>query len=196
MFCRPLCLHQPGGPSVCVSASYNAAADVMVASFRPKPTLNLDGATSSTPSTYSQADATSQSASESASVSVQVPTHFCYVRTARPAEAEGTSSTTSWEQQGAMVGHRSQTVLSRTAIVNEWTGAVAGQSCLLASGDEGSNSVWLWDVASLTAKQRLSPHPSPVLDVRTARIANAGVDILGCISERKLQLYKRSSPTQ
>lgn len=193
MFCRPVCLYQPGGPSVCVSVSYNAAVDVMVASFRPKPTLN-DGATSSTPSTFSQ-ESTPSVPSESASVSVNVPTHFCYVRTSRPA-AEGSSSTTSWEQQGAMVGHRSQTVLSRTAIVNEWTGAVAGQSCLLASGDEGSNSVWLWDLASPTAKQMLSPHPSPVLDVRTAHIANAGVDILGCISERKLQLYRRSSSTQ
>lgn len=210
VICRPVCLSQSGGSSVCVSVSYNAPVDVMVASFRPKPIsvpLN-NGASSSTPSTYSQADVPSQSTPSlvpeltSASVSVHIPTHFSYVRTSRPAaETTCNSSTTapgvntSWEQQGAlMVGHKSQAVLSRTAIVNEWTEGRtgAGQGCLFASGDEGSNSVWLWDLATPTAKQMLSPHPySPVLDVRTAHIA--GVDLLGCISERTLQLYRRSA---
>jgi len=195
---------------VCVSVSYNAAVNVMVASFRPKPTpvpLN-DGASSSTPSTYSQADWPSQPTSSvlpestpTTSVAVRVPTHFSYVRTSRPTADNSTASgtnNTSWEQHGPMVGHKSQTVLSRTAIVNEWTdgrpsqleAGDARQGCLFASGDEGSKSVWLWDLATPTAKQMLSSHPSPVLDVRTAHVA--GVDLLGCISERTLQLYRRS----
>jgi hypothetical protein len=94
-----------------------------------------------------------------------------------------------------MVGHKSQAVLSRTAIVNEWseTGTGAGQgNCLFASGDEGSNSVWLWDLTTRAVKQTLTSHPySPVLDIRTAHVA--GVDLLGCISERTLQLYRRVS---
>ena len=77
--------------------------------------------------------------------------------------------------------------------MNEWTetGTDAGLgNCLFASGDEGSNSVWLWDVAAPTAKQTLASHPySPVLDIRTSHVA--GIDLLGCISERTLQLYRR-----
>ncbi|XP_024361431.1 uncharacterized protein [Physcomitrium patens] len=190
---RPVCLSQPGGSSICVSVAYSAAADLMVASLRPKPaTVGFnDGASSSTPSTYSQVDIPAQPTScllPEPSVSVLVPTHLSFVRTRRQPEQ------TLWEQQqGAMVGHKSQAVLSRTAIVNAWTGRHPSQNdggCLFASGDEGSNSVWLWDLGTPTAKQMLTSHPySPVLDIRTTHVA--GVDLLGCISERTLQLYRR-----
>jgi hypothetical protein len=204
MHCRPVCLSQPGGSSVCVSVAYNAAVDAMVASFRPKPTTvpSNDGASSSTLPTYSQADVASQSTpsvlpetAPAASVSVHIPTHFSYVRTTCGLMGDPGNFHISWEQQGAMVGHKSQAVLSRTAIVNEWseTGTGAGQgNCLFASGDEGSNSVWLWDLTTRAVKQTLTSHPySPVLDIRTAHVA--GVDLLGCISERTLQLYRRVS---
>ncbi|KAG0557278.1 hypothetical protein KC19_11G116300 [Ceratodon purpureus] len=200
---RPVCLSQPGGSSVCVSVSYNSAVDVMVASFRPKPTTvpSNDGASSSTTlPTHSQADFPSQSTpsvlpetASTASVGVHIPTHFAYARTTCGLMGGPGSFHTSWEQQGAMVGHKSQAVLSRTAIVNEWTETGTGadqSSCLFASGDEGSNSVWLWNLTTRAVKQMLTPHPySPVLDIRTAHVA--GVDLLGCMSERTLQLYRR-----
>jgi E3 ubiquitin-protein ligase RFWD3 len=63
---------------------------------------------------------------------------------------------------------------------------------LYAFGDEGSNSVWLWDLVSRAKTQSLIPHHSPVLDIRS--VHTAGADILGCISERTLQVYRRLPP--
>lgn len=182
-----------------------------VASFRPKliPNLSKEGTSSSSPLMHSQADATSQPSSSShtesiatPSMSMHIPTHYSYVRKPKPQsliarlDESPLLETYSWEQEGSMVGHKSQVVLSRSAIVCEWrsgqssrSGPNVGQGSLFASGDEGSNSVWLWDISTQARKQALIPHHSPVLDIRSLQIA--GMDLLGCISERTLQLYRR-----
>jgi hypothetical protein len=210
-----VCLSRPGGSSVCVSLCYNAAVDMLVGSFKPKPftvVLNEGTALSSTPplltsptdTAYSQATSSStpqDGNSPSTSISVHIPTHFLFSRKSwMPSERGDFSSAHTnsvWEQQSAMVGHKSQLLMSRTTIVKDWTyrnhaqigTSEGGQGCLFASGDDGSNSVWLWEVGCPNVKQMLTPHPTPVLDIRNTHVA--GMDLLGCVSERTLQIYRR-----
>lgn len=215
LLCRPVCLSRPGGSSVCVSLCYNAAIDMLVGSFKPKPitvVLNEGSASSSTPplltsptaTAYSQAMSSStpqDGNSPSTSISVHIPTHFSFSRKSRMPSERGDFSAVHtnsvWEQRTAMVGHKSQLLMSRTTIVKDWTNrdrtqigtSEGGQGCLFASGDDGSNSVWLWDVGCPNVKQMLTPHPTPVLDIRNTHVA--GMDLLGCVSERTLQIYRR-----
>ncbi|KAH9554388.1 hypothetical protein CY35_08G061300 [Sphagnum magellanicum] len=210
---RPMCLSQPAEASVCVSLAYNAVIDMAVASFRPKPTQFVDvearSTSSPSPTLSSPAEVPSQP-TDSLGLPEDMgllPSHISYSRKPKspfPGEDKDRSTVLDepsffWEQQGRMVGHKSQRVMSRSAIVCEWQPDQASGSrtnpetgSLYAFGDEGSNSVWLWDLVSRAKTQSLIPHHSPVLDIRS--VHTAGADILGCISERTLQVYRRLPP--
>ncbi|GBG81188.1 hypothetical protein CBR_g31861 [Chara braunii] len=115
-----------------------------------------------------------------------------------------------WEQDCAMLGHRNHTVMTRSALFSSSlpidrslsNGNSRGicvrtpedgqqQNLLFAYGDEASNALWLWDMATGQVIHRLVPHESPVLDAKHMHVWGTDREILGSLSEKTLQLYIR-----
>ncbi|KAG6553637.1 hypothetical protein Mapa_004551 [Marchantia paleacea] len=203
---RPQCISDDYREKLCVSLAYAPCLKTAVASFRPSPLAHSEASSSATALT--QADIVSQPCSttrrslepvSSTQTSTQDnPSHCVFSSRFEDSLSECTAggkvSRREWRWEGGktMVGHKSTSVMPRSAIIVEPMSGI-GLRTSFACGDEGTNAVWLWDMNTLSVTQTLVPHQSPVLDVKYVDIGER--ILMGCISEKTFQLYRRPPST-
>ncbi|KAL2652787.1 hypothetical protein R1flu_020915 [Riccia fluitans] len=203
---RPLCISDEHREKLCVALAYAPCLKTAVASFRPSPLAQTE--TSSSVPAVTQTDSISQPSGtvcrslEPSSLCTQQATtqdnSFHCAFSSRFVDSleltdQGKNRLRDWRWEAGkdlMVGHKGVSGMPRSAIVVEPVDDV-GLRASFACGDEGTNAVWLWDMNSLNVTQTLVPHQSPVLDVKYVNIGER--ILLGCISEKTFQLYRRPS---
>lgn len=87
------------------------------------------------------------------------------------------------EPTSRLTGHSSRCVMSRASL---WE---LGPDLCLASGDEDSNKVLVWNARTSEITQRLESHPSPVLSVHYFEDVSRQ-SFLASVSENELKVHK------
>ncbi|BFI24865.1 E3 ubiquitin-protein ligase RFWD3 [Marchantia polymorpha subsp. ruderalis] len=203
---RPQCISEDYREKLCVSLAYAPCLKTAVASFRPSPLAHSEASSSANASI--QADFLSQPCTtarrslepvSSTQTSTQDhPSHCVFSSRFEDSLSESTAGGKvgrrewRWEGGKTMVGHKSTSVMPRSAIIVEPMSGISLRTSF-ACGDEGTNAVWLWDMNTLSVTQTLVPHQSPVLDVKYVDIGER--ILMGCISEKTFQLYRRPPST-
>ncbi|CAM6094978.1 unnamed protein product [Calypogeia fissa] len=179
---------------ICVSLDYDCSVNTAVASFRRSPSAQSEPSSSSSyGQNSSQPIDTLLSGPSPAAIGYEEPSHWILSRSHGTSwsgmneSARTAESRPPWERIGAMVGNKSQSLMTRTAIISESKSTPRSKS-LFACGDEGTNSVWLWDMKSCRLTDTLVPHQSPISDVKSVQIQ--GKDVLGCVSDGTFQIYR------
>ncbi|KAM0905582.1 hypothetical protein ACQ4PT_017290 [Festuca glaucescens] len=163
---RPNLLTGMESQGVCISLACAApSSDLIVATFRPKVELSVDGTSSQV--------AISQSPTLSSSGKLG-----CHALMRR-------ASSTSFVKEQTCNGNVSELRMSKSAII-----PCSGNSQhLFAYGDESLSGVRTWQLPSFQAFTDLRPHRRPILDLRFAE-SSTGEKYLGCLSEEKLQVFR------
>lgn len=210
--CRPYYVPGLESQGVCISLAYCGLGDIGVASYRPKIASQVGGSSCISPS--QEGFICSQSVSpegfadtSSNSISPRKGSHYILRKSDRSSSSgdrmvHGEISTADsynrlgidWNcnREKVMFGHVSAAGTSKSAIL---TVRVPGRGLdckqsLFACGDELTRAVTVWDTETSCVTERLKPHETAILDVKHVQIE--GQDILGCVSEKTLQIYAYS----
>lgn len=84
-------------------------------------------------------------------------------------------------------------LLSRSAVFNMSSASteipsLESRRLVVASGDEETYKVNIWDVNKGTLVQRLPAHSSAVIDIK--HFGDISADFLGSVSEKQVRVYK------
>ncbi|XP_047043572.1 E3 ubiquitin-protein ligase RFWD3-like [Lolium rigidum] len=163
---RPSLLTGTENQGVCISLACAApSSDLIVATFRPKVELSVDGTSSQV--------AISQSPTLSSSGKLG-----CHALMRR-------ASGTSFVKEQTCNGNVSELRMSKSAIIP----SIRNNQHLFAYGDESLSGIRTWQLPSFQAFSDLKPHRRPILDLRFAQ-SSTGEKYLGCLSEEKLQVFR------
>ncbi|KAM0897615.1 hypothetical protein ACQ4PT_022464 [Festuca glaucescens] len=163
---RPNLLTGTENQGVCISLACAApSSDLIVATFRPKVELSVDGTSSQV--------AISQSPMLSSSG--KLGCHALMRRT----------SNTSFVKEQTCNGNVSELRMLKSAIIP----SSRNSQHLFAYGDESLSGIRTWQLPSFQAFSDLKPHRRPILDLRFAE-SSTGEKYLGCLSEEKLQVFR------
>lgn len=210
--CRPYYVPGLESQGVCISLAYCGLGDIGVASYRPKIASQVGGSSCISPS--QEGFLGSQSVSpegfvdtSSFSISPRKGSHYILRKSDRSSSSgdrmthREISTADSYNSLGidwncnpekVMFGHVSAAGTTKSAVL---TLGVPGRGLdckhsLFACGDELNRAVTVWDTETSCVTERLEPHETSILDVKHVRIE--GQDILGCVSEKTLQIYAYS----
>lgn len=209
--CRPYYVPGLESQGVCISLAYCGLGDIGVASYRPQIASQVGGSTCISPSQEGLISSQSRSPegyadSSSFSISPRKGSHYILRKSDRSSSSgdrmvhREISTADSYDSLGidwncnrekVMFGHVRAVGTTKSAIL---TVPVPGRGLdckqtLFAYGDELSRAVTVWDTETLCVTEHLKPHENAILDVKHVQIE--GKDILGCVSEKTLQIYER-----
>ncbi|GLJ40076.1 hypothetical protein SUGI_0820600 [Cryptomeria japonica] len=204
--CRSYSIPGPENQGACISVAYCSKSDIAVASYRPfvGPQFGAPACSSSSmEGTISSQCISAEGFVDPSSLArpPRMGSHFVLTRNGRNpqfgnpmAHQEVSAAGVGWNfnSEKVMRGSVSAVGVPKSAIITLETSG-RGPDCkqsLFACGDECIKAVSLWDVQCLSTLNSLQPHETPIQDVKHVQMQ--GTDILGCVSEKKLQIYAYS----